>query len=195
MTEVQAEKAALRRGILELRRALSPDRIQQASRQACQRLAGLPEWRKARVVALYAGTRGELDPRAAADGSRHFVFPYVDRRRRVLDFRRVAAADELVAGAYGVDAPDPGRHPRVPIEEIDLFVVPGVAFDARGRRLGLGKGYYDATLGHARPDAVVVGFAWNFQCVPEVPVEAHDRPVDVLVTPTTVLRFRREPAT
>lgn len=93
---------------------------------------------------------------------------------------------------YGIRAPDPDSPHvrRVQPREIDAVIVPGRAFDAMGRRLGRGKGFYDALLPKLRPDAraATVGFAYACQEVPEVPVESHDARVAWLVTDRRLTR-------
>ena len=92
--------------------------------------------------------------------------------------------DDLGPGRYGVPEPPTGA----PVHELDsgdLAVLPGVAFDRRGRRLGRGRGYYDRTF-RAAGGPLLVGFAADFQVVEEVPTGPTDRPVDAIVTETGV---------
>ncbi|RMG18533.1 MAG: 5-formyltetrahydrofolate cyclo-ligase [Deltaproteobacteria bacterium] len=194
-TTIAAEKHRVREAMRVRRRGLSEAAVQEASAAACRRLAALPEWERSGTIALYAGHAGELDPRCSVAAGRRFVFPALAPAGRCLDFFEVSDPAQLLPGRYGIDAPDPRRHPPCPVAAIDLFVVPGLAFDRRGRRLGRGGGYYDATLSAARLDAVRVGLAWDFQLLPELPWESHDQGLDLLVTPSVVLRFAREPAT
>jgi 5-formyltetrahydrofolate cyclo-ligase len=77
--------------------------------------------------------------------------------------------------------------PAVPLSEIELVLVPGVAFDGSGRRLGRGRGHYDATLAALSPAAVRIGLAFELQIVAAVPCEPHDMPLDAIVTERRVL--------
>ncbi len=102
---------------------------------------------------------------------------------------------ELAVGTYQILEPRaelralPGR--RLEIGQIDLAVVPGVAFDARGSRLGHGLGYYDKLLAEARPETSRVALAFECQMFPALPTAEHDVPVDVIITERTVYRAAR----
>jgi 5-formyltetrahydrofolate cyclo-ligase len=86
----------------------------------------------------------------------------------------------------------PAGAPEVALDEIDCVVMPGVAFSEDGLRLGRGGGYYDATL-ERMPRAARVGLAFEAQIVPTLPREAHDAPLDAVVTETRTLLFPRRP--
>jgi 5-formyltetrahydrofolate cyclo-ligase len=102
-----------------------------------------------------------------------------------MTFAACAAAD-LVPGALRALEPPPSAA-GLPARDVDFVVVPGVAFDAAGRRLGRGRGHYDATLAAAGP-AFLCGIAFEVQVVDEVPSEAHDVALDAVVTEARVLR-------
>ena len=106
------------------------------------------------------------------------AWPRVDGDALVFARCRPAA---LVAGAYGILAPPPDAPPVVP-DAFDLILVPGVAFDAEGRRLGRGGGHYDRVLASLPPRATSVGIGYDFQLVASVPCEEHDVPVDMVIT-------------
>jgi 5-formyltetrahydrofolate cyclo-ligase len=108
-----------------------------------------------------------------------------------MEFAACAPGD-LVAGALGGREPPPSA-PAVPPAEIDLVLVPGVGFDPSGRRIGRGRGHYDATLA-ALPRATAVGLAFEAQVVPEVPAEAHDARLAAVVTERRTLRGGRRGA-
>ena len=112
------------------------------------------------------------------------VFPRL-RPDGDLEFVRPASA-ELVPGLRGTREPAEGEV--VSPSEIDVYVVPALAADAAGRRLGRGGGAYDRALQRARPDALVVALLHDDEIVPEVPTEPHDQPVHVLVTEKRVVR-------
>ena len=102
------------------------------------------------------------------------AWPRISPAGTALEFACCAAA-ELVPGPTRALEPPPSA-PSLPVHAIDLAVVPGVAFDARGGRLGRGRGHYDATLPLLRPDAARVGLAFDAQVVDRVPTEPHDAP-------------------
>ncbi len=185
-------KTQLRARLLDRRRALDPETVRRASALACTRLAALPEWAAAGTVALYVGWRGEADPLPLLDaaGGRRVALPVIAPGEELLRFYAVDGAADLAPGAFGIPAPVPEAARAVAAADLDLVVVPGVAFDAEGRRLGLGRGYYDRLLA-AAPRALRVGFAFEWQLVASVPVEAHDLSMDLVVTEGSVLRPSR----
>jgi 5-formyltetrahydrofolate cyclo-ligase len=180
------DKPSLRAAMRARRDALAPDVVAAASRAAVAHALALPVWDRAKIVGLYQAMAGELDPGALADALRArgvvVCLPRVDppRRRGLLRFLRVDAEGELVAGPFGLREPPPDA-PELALSTIDVFVTPGLAFDAHGARLGFGRGHYDVTLA-AAPQALRVGFCHAFQVVPAVPESSGDERVDVLVT-------------
>jgi 5-formyltetrahydrofolate cyclo-ligase len=184
-------KPALRRGSRDTR-----DSIPAATRRAAAEaiadaldrevLAGLPD---GAVVALYAAVASEVDTapiaaRALARGLR-LAYPRVVRGARRLAFA-LAGPDELAPGRFRIPAP-PETAPAIEPTEVAAFVVPGIAFDHRGARLGWGHGYYDTTLA-AAPAALRVGVAFESQLVARVPTDPRDVPVHVIVTEAAVHR-------
>jgi 5-formyltetrahydrofolate cyclo-ligase len=188
---VQASKRALRRTWLRVAElppgSLGPD----ARARACQeRLLELPELTSCRTVALYSACGHEvpLDLAAAALRARGvaLVFPRVAGSG--LELHRVEPG-ELVRGAFGLLEPVPGT-PAVPVEAVDLFAVPGVAFDRAGNRLGRGGGHYDCLLARARADARRVGLCYGERLLDELPIDEWDIPMCVVVTEGEVVRIR-----
>ena len=102
--------------------------------------------------------------------------------------------NELAEGTFAILEPRPELRDRperrVDVAEVDLVVVPGVAFDARGGRLGHGQGYYDRLLKHARPDATLVALAFECQMFAEIPVGPRDVVVDWVITEEHVYQGR-----
>lgn len=186
-------KDQLRRRLLEERRALDPVQLEADSERIATRIAALPEMERVETVALYRALRGEVRTAPLWEILRRrgirVVFPRAVPGSRVLCFAPVDDPADLVPGALGVHEPqgDP-----IDLQSIDLFVVPGLGFDAKGRRLGRGGGYYDATLA-AHPPAVRV--APCLRTLQAVPAESHDEGVDVVVTPEQVLRPGVRPRT
>lgn len=187
--DLDQRKKALRERLRSVRSGLAPGRARLLGLRAAEQLAALPEFQRSGRVALFASLPDEIDTRPLFDLAREAgkpcLFPRCLPGDR-LEFASVAVWDDLVPGRYGVPEPPPGE----PVEILgpgDLAVLPGVAFDRRGRRLGRGRGFYDRTFdrGECREAGrgpVLVGLAAAFQVVDEVPAGPEDRPVDVIVT-------------
>lgn len=122
------------------------------------------------TVAAYSPLPDEIDLSAAI--ARHpnirWVFPRVSG-----DHLTFHPGDSLQPGSFGILEPE-AISPEVPLQEIDAFLCPGLAFDRRGGRLGRGRGFYDRLLAHARPDALFLGICQNSQIVPDTFSEPHD---------------------
>ena len=155
------------------------------SKRIEDRLAGLDFWRDAAVVHTYVGavqgevaTRG-IVARALREG-KTLVCPRVRWKPRGLDSFAVGSLDELTESSRGLWEPDPRRAAPVDDAELDLVLVPGIAFDRRGWRIGFGAGLYDRFL--AGVTAPRVALAFSLQIQDSLPVEPHDEPVDWIVT-------------
>jgi 5-formyltetrahydrofolate cyclo-ligase len=148
-----------------------------AVKEVAAYLSGRPELR---VVAVFAALPGEVDLRTLpGEIERVWVFPRVEAGDLV--FHEVRDFDEdLEKGAYGILEPRADL-PRVEIGNVDIFLCPGLAFDAKGGRLGRGKGFYDRMLGQARPDAAKVGVCFGFQLVDGIVMEGHDVRMDAVI--------------
>jgi len=184
-------KEILRAQALEARKHLGSEVRSDASRAVARRVAALDCFARARTVALYAPFGSEVDPlslTAIANASSHrFAFPRIEKDARALAFA-VCAPQDLVPGPFGTREP-PGGALTVALDELDLVLVPGVAFDLEGGRVGRGGGYYDATLSLLALRTRRLGLAFEVQLVAQVPREPHDGLLDGVVTEArTVLR-------
>jgi len=173
-----------------------------ADRAAASRVIGdavmsLPEIAAAEVVAVYVDARTEVRTQLLIAGlwrlGKTIAVPYCVGDELALF--RYTDPSELAVGAFGIREPLPELRAdadrAVPAAAVGAFVIPGVAFDRQGGRLGHGKGYYDRLLARARPTAPRIGLAFDGQLADRLPAEPHDRPMDVIVTPTATLRFAR----
>lgn len=190
---VADRKRALRSAAAAARRQLTDRQRRAASSAIVERALALPELRSVRTVLLYAATPVEVDTSGLIEPLRHrgvrLLFPRV--RGDALDL--VAAADlaTLEHGFRGIREP---VGPRVDPEAVDVALVPGVAFDPCGGRLGHGGGHYDRLLARLRDDGVRVGVCFACQVVPRVPLEEHDEAVDLVVTEHATYRAADRPA-
>lgn len=162
-----------------------------AAQSARQLLEQQPIWHKARAILFYAPIRGELDlwdlMRDAISAGKIAVLPRFDSAKAAYAACRIREMEaDIVSGKFGVREPRPGGE-EIALNRLDLLLVPGIAFDRHGRRLGRGMGYYDRLLAGARGAAC--GVAYDEQIVDDIPVEEHDVPMNFLLTPTRWLTF------
>lgn len=190
LTEMQQRKKDLRERAHAARNA--QENKDGLSQIIVDRFMGLPEYARARTVMFYIDVRSEVRTRqhfpAALASGKKIVIPYcVDG---LLELFHLESMDELSTGMYKILEPREDLRSvaskRVSVEELDLIMVPGVAFDRRGARSGHGKGYYDKLLEHARLDAPLVALAFECQMFEEVPVASHDIFMDKVITEAAV---------
>jgi 5-formyltetrahydrofolate cyclo-ligase len=197
------QKRKLRREMAERRAGLPQAEREACARAVASRLLALPGVEAARArggapwLSGYVAFRGELDPagamQAARDAGFRLALPRIETvkppRLCFHEVRGPQLAAELAAGPHGLSEPM-ASCPDVAVDALDVMLVPGLAFDAAGRRLGHGGGYYDDTgrrLRAGRPDALMIGLCYDFQVVDACPADERDVPVDLVVTERRVL--------
>lgn len=175
-----AEKSRLRKQMKELKASFSPSRRLALSLPVIDGLEAHPVFRDARVVLLYWSLPDEVythDLVRRYYREKTVLLPCV--RGEELELRRYTGDEAMCAGeGFGIGEPTGPLFSD--LEAIDLIVVPGVAFDAAGHRLGRGKGYYDRILART-PSARTVGICFPFQVVAEVPTEPWDITIDFII--------------
>ena len=188
MGEDHAEtKDALRRRLRAARGALPARVAAELGAAACARVLGLPAFMAARAVVAYAPVENEVDPGtlvAAALAAGKPVY-YPRRTSDGLEFLQ-SGQEGLAPGWSAIPEPVDGTPLPVATGEGVVFLVPGIAFDARGVRLGRGAGCYDRGLARP-PHAVRIGLAYEMQVVPSLPEAAWDVRMDAVVTEARVL--------
>jgi 5-formyltetrahydrofolate cyclo-ligase len=171
------------------------DGVEQTERRAAAHelaavLLALPELAAAQVVLAYSALPNELDPMPAVWRLRkrgvRIAYPRIESPG-VLGMHYVDHELELVPGPFGLA--QPGEHAaRTTHAVVDAVILPAVAFDERGMRLGYGGGYYDRLLPLLRPGCVRIGIVFEEQVLPEIPAEDHDACVDIVITPSRIIR-------
>ncbi|MBD3417922.1 5-formyltetrahydrofolate cyclo-ligase [Candidatus Micrarchaeota archaeon] len=179
-------KRSLRNEILAKRKAQSAEERAAKSKLIMHELIGLPEFREAKVVAFYLPVNGEVDTtemiKWAHQEGKEVCVPVVHEQKKMC-MVVYEPLDRMKNGRYKIPEPvgKPERH------HVDLVVVPGVVFDRRGHRIGMGRGCYDYFLKNKK--CVNVGICFGFQLVDEIPAEPHDVPVNIIVTEHGVVRM------
>jgi len=198
--DVQQRKQIIREQAHANRNA-QPDK-DALSQRICATFAALPEYTAARTVLFYVDVRSEVRTRhylaAALTHGKKIVVPWCNDRGE-LELFHLENMEELATGMYRILEPRPELRSlparQVDPRDLDLVMVPGVAFDRSGGRMGHGKGYYDKLLQHARPDAPLVALAFECQLFPEIPTAPHDIFMDKIITEKAVYagKGRRKP--
>lgn len=180
-------KNEIRRKMKSLRASLREDELRAKSISASEIFLESELYRDSESIMLYMPIRNEVDTRyimerALADGKR-VILPHTDRETGVITPVLLGEDTSLTLGAFSI--PEPSDTEAVAEDEIDLVIVPGLAYDRQGARLGFGKGCYDGFLRDIR--AVKVGLCYDFQLVGSLPTDTHDVPVDYILTERGIL--------
>jgi 5-formyltetrahydrofolate cyclo-ligase len=179
-----AAKEALRQRVAALRRTLVADKRAAHAAAMNALLTEQPAFRDAKVLLAYSALRFEIDPRAAVERAwaegKTVVLPRIVQETRALTLHVYEDGDELVESGFAIREPR-AEAPQLAPEQVDLVLVPGLAFDARGHRLGFGQGFYDRLLPRLTR-AQRVGLCFELSLLAEVPNAPHDAPVDLVIT-------------
>jgi 5-formyltetrahydrofolate cyclo-ligase len=182
-------KDKIRKQVLEARFRLTPEQRRAKSAEIEANLFGLPEYRAAPMVLFYASFQSEVEThhmirRALAEGKR-VALPKV--KGKELELFEIKSFDtEVLPGAWGIPEPEGGR--RVELKDIGLIVVPGAAFDGQGNRIGYGAGFYDKLLPFYTGRTAALAF--ELQIVPAAPADAHDIPMQKIVTEKRIIEVK-----
>ncbi|MFF8291035.1 5-formyltetrahydrofolate cyclo-ligase [Streptomyces sp. NPDC016309] len=191
-----SEKTALRRQLLAARALLTSDDVQKSAAVLAEAALNLPELRRAWTVAAYVSTGSEPGTRALLDVLRERgvrVLLPVLLEDNDLDWAAYEGAERLLPARRGLLEPAGPRLGVDAVVEADTVLLPGLAVDVRGMRLGRGGGSYDrvlARLARGGHDPALVVLLYANEVVERVPEEPHDHPVHAAVTPEVTLRFR-----
>jgi 5-formyltetrahydrofolate cyclo-ligase len=181
-------KSALRTRMLASRHHLSEQEQVHAGDLILATLTAHAGYAAAGTVALYAAFRGEVPTagliRHALAAGKQVLLPAVTGNH--IEFRRIDREDCLVRGKYGIPEPGPACRP-FELDAIDLFVIPGVAFDVQGHRVGYGRGYYDRALHRFESKGKFIGVCYDFQLVEQIVGEPHDVIMDWVITERRVV--------
>lgn len=182
-----ADKKSIRKSMLKQRKSLTEEEQKEAGQKALNIFIQDPIVRQAQTFHLYYPIHGELSTLSILDwlwnNNKTVVMPRTDFEARKMLHHIVCGYKELEETTFTMHEPEP--HTPLWQGKLDIIIVPGVAFDCSMNRLGYGGGFYDQFL--ATTEAVKVAFAYEFQILPNLPVEAHDQKVDCILTPERFL--------
>ncbi len=181
-------KEAIRREVKEQWRTLSHEQRQRTSCLLWQQLEGLQPFASATDVMLFHSLPDEVDTSCVlhkGHSSKQLWLPAIVDNE--LEVRPYNSTSELTVGAYGISEPTTSAHP---LPHNIVVVVPAVAFDRLGNRLGRGKGYYDRFL--ADKEALKIGVGLDFQLYDQLPTQPHDIAMDIVVTPSEVIYVNKK---
>lgn len=187
MDDIQISKAELRKKIRQRLGALEPAELAAKYRTVKERLFEFANFIEAHITLFYVDGPGEVPTgeilREAQAFGKVVILPGFNAPKRSARLMKVnALATDLAPGPRGVLEPRAGRCKAIPVDCIDIAIVPGIAFDEKGGRIGTGAGYYDRLIPRLPATTRKVALALEEQIVSQVQMESHDRFVDIIVT-------------
>ena len=181
------EKDLLRQKFLNIRRSLSSREVEENSDKVREILFNLPLFKEVEMILFYISLAKEVQTyRMIEDvlrGGKRVAVPVVDStKEKIIPFEIKNSCCRLVSGFLGISEPQESERYPISLQEIEMVVVPGVAFDLKGGRLGFGKGFYDHFLNKLSSQAKSVALAFECQIIEKIPCEEHDIAVNYIIT-------------
>jgi 5-formyltetrahydrofolate cyclo-ligase len=186
---MKERKEKLRQEIKNVRQNLTEAERNKKNETIQTALAQIPEFKAAKTVLAYVSTPEEVDTHNLIKGQigkKKIVIPCVVPSENSLRLSQLNHWNDLTPGAYNILELPPEKQDLINETQIDLIIVPGIAFDSQGNRIGYGKGYYDRLL--KRINAPTIALAYDCQIVKNISPEDHDHPIDTILTETRVLK-------
>lgn len=184
-----SEKAQLRLKMINIRTSLSTNEVQTKSNRIIDQIIRLPQYSKAETLLVYLPFKNEIDTKPLIEKSwrdnKSILVPVCQPEKKLL-LSDLYSFTELEENKYGILEPAKEHQRPTSHEKIDLAIIPGVAFDYSGYRLGYGGGYYDRFLDNLLPDCTKIGLVFDFQLIDKVPTELHDTRVDIILTESRI---------
>jgi len=189
---IHKKKKELRKKVQELRDAIDPERRKLLSARVAANLWSVPEFTAATSILFFISFRSEVDTvpmiRRALDEGKVVCVPCTDDGDKSMVASRIFDLEsDLEVGNYDIPEPRGECLRPVPAEEIDVVLMPGVAFDDSGGRLGYGGGYYDRFLERCGPRCALIAVAFEIQIIEHVPCADHDHHIHKVVTESRVI--------
>ncbi len=192
MDDGQLSKEDIRENIAKKLQQMPADELALKYKQIEAQLFEFANFLESRIALLYIEKSGEVHGRGivdrAYDYSKIVVLPVFDQASRTMRMLKVDdPKKDLKKGPRGILEPDPKKCNEVPIECIDIAIIPGIAYDEKGGRIGSGEGYYDRLIPELAVTTRKVALSLEDQIIPMVPMESHDRYVDIIISEKRVI--------
>lgn len=185
------DKKTIRKDILRKRDSIQPEIRQIKDRLIMDKVISLPDFLKAKIILYFASFRSEVNTlpqiEEAFRSGKRIVLPKVDNANKRLKLYEILNTDEIKLGFWGIPEPEAIPERERDINEVDLVIMPGVAFDMQGTRLGYGAGYYDKLLSGLKRKISLIAIAYEEQTVDSLPSEDHDIRIDIIVTDKRII--------
>ncbi|MCK5022583.1 MAG: 5-formyltetrahydrofolate cyclo-ligase [Candidatus Aenigmarchaeota archaeon] len=182
-------KEFIRREILARRSRQERDKKVKKDIAIRKNLRNISEYQNSNIILFYVSIRGEVRTESliseALENGKRVLVPFVNLANKTMLISEISDLDDLEPGSFGI--PEPKNPKEFPLDEIDLVVVPGVAFDKTGNRVGFGTGFYDKFVKTLNKRIPLIALAYDFQIVKEIQPEEHDVKVHKIVTENEII--------
>jgi 5-formyltetrahydrofolate cyclo-ligase len=192
MEEIKETKNEIRSDMIKTINGLPEADLKNKTNQIYNRLFEFANFLESKIVLLYLNKVGEVDTNTILENCHRFnkilVLPAFDAEKfemRLLKIDHIKK--DLVPGVRGIPEPNPNHCKEVPIDCLDIAIIPGIVFDEKGGRIGSGEGYYDRLIPKLPITTRKVALAFECQIYPQVPTESHDRYVDIIITEDRII--------
>jgi 5-formyltetrahydrofolate cyclo-ligase len=187
MDEIKALKEQIRKDMAKVINGFTEKQRMAKTNSIEGKLFDFANFLEARIVLLYIEGENEVRTRNIFKQSlkinKILVLPAFEPERFKASIYKVDSLEkDLQPGPRGVPQPNPARCKQVPVQKVDIAIIPGLAFDEKGGRIGSGKGYYDRLIPELPATTRKVALAFEEQIMPQVPSESHDKHVDIIIT-------------
>jgi len=192
MEEIGAAKIQIREDISQVISTLSESKIAEKTRAIEDRLFEFANFLESKIALLYVNDDGEVPTENIIKRSYGYnkivVLPAFNPEKFEMNLLKVDHFEnELIPGPRNVLEPDANRCKTVPMERIDIAIIPGLAFDEKGGRIGSGRGYYDRLIPKLAITTRKVALTFEEQIIPQIPMESHDKHVDIIITDQRII--------
>ena len=187
MKDVKARKSEIRRSTVARRDALSKKQRAEKSAAIMKRLFEFANFLESKIVLFYLSHKSEVDTEPmihkALALEKIIALPLIDGEKREIIPLKIDNLDRDTQPGYrGIREPISRRCKQIPVQQVNLAIIPGIAFDERGGRIGYGTGFYDRFIPNLDITTRKVALAFECQIVPQIPMEPHDRYTDIIIT-------------
>jgi 5-formyltetrahydrofolate cyclo-ligase len=187
MEDVKARKSEIRRSTVARRDALSKKQRAEKSAAIMRRLFEFANFLESKIVLFYLSHKSEVDTKPmihkALALQKIIALPLIDGEKREIIPLKIDNLDRDTQPGYrGIREPISQRCKQIPVQQVNLAIIPGIAFDERGGRIGYGTGFYDRFIPNLDITTRKVALAFECQIVPQIPMEPHDRYTDIIIT-------------
>ena len=187
MQNLKEKKGELRKSVLAKRNALKKKDHAKKSKQIMERLFDFANFLEAKTVLFYLSAKSEVATDdmilKAIEHKKAVAVPLVDPQEKdIIPYKIEDLEQDVTTGYQGIREPVVQRCKQVPVEYLNLAIIPGIAFDERGGRIGHGTGFYDKLIPKLDATTRKVALAFECQIVQQIPMEPHDRYIDIIIT-------------